>query len=399
MGNKNYLTVEEFNSYINNLFCTEELLQNVPIVGEVSGCSIINGHCYFTLKDENAQVKVISFNCDRTYIPKNGEQIKVIGGVDFYVKNGNLSIKAYFIEPFGIGDLFRKLEILKEKLRNEGLFSEAHKKIVPRYPNKIAIVTSSQGAAIQDIISTIYKNNKQQEITIIDVRVQGFQSAEDITKAVKNADRASLFDVIIITRGGGSFEDLYSFNDEKLVRTIYNANTPIISAVGHETDYCLCDYVADERVITPTAAAERVGYNIEELKKYISELKNMMKKNLENKIEKNNTIIRNLLNKLKFEINNTLKDQNNYIKNMSYQIKNNISKIIISQENKINEYQNLLNAYNPKNMFQKGYFRILKNGKCISEIKNMEINDKIEIYGNDGKAEANIISKEINNGL
>lgn len=398
MANKEYLTVEQFNTYINNIFNEEELLHNIPIVGEVSGCSIVSGHCYFTLKDAKAQISVICFDCKRTYVPKAGEQVLVRGKADFYVKGGKLSIKAYTIEPFGIGKLFIELERLKEKLKNEGLFDESHKKVVPIYPNNIAIITSSKGAALQDILRTIYTKNQSQRLTIIDVRVQGEYSAKDLVKAVNNADSLN-FDVIVITRGGGSFEDLYSFNNEELARAIYNAKTPIISAIGHETDYTLCDFVADERVITPTAAAERIGYDIEELKRYFIENAKLINEILEEKFLTKKKTIYELIKRISQKWKFLLANEQNKLTAFNNAMKVSTLQRLQKEQSTLNELLNMLESLSPAKLLQKGYFRLIKDSKMITAIKELDIEDEIEIYATDGKAKAIIKSKEEHNEL
>ncbi|MFA6866156.1 MAG: exodeoxyribonuclease VII large subunit, partial [Clostridia bacterium] len=269
---ENYLSVQQLNFYINNVFLEEELLHNVPVCGEVSGCAIVNNNCYFTLKDAFAQIKVCFFGCKNAYIPQNGERILVIGAVDYYVKGGQLSLRAYKIDPMGEnGELHIKLEKLKAKLQDEGLFEERYKKEIPLRPKNVAVITSVKSAAFQDFFTTIIKKNNLINLTVIDVRVQGNSCASDVITALKNADEVG-YDTIVLTRGGGAFEDLYAFNDEEMIRTIFQMKTPLISAIGHETDNTLCDFVADRRAITPTAAGELIGYDVKLLKNEILDL-------------------------------------------------------------------------------------------------------------------------------
>ena len=279
MSERNYITVEELNFYINNVFLNEELLRNVPVVGEVSGCSVVNGHCYFTLKDSKSQIKITYFNVKGKFVPVNGDKVLVRGSVDFYSKNGQVNLRAYEVSYFGAGLINRQLAELKDRLEKEGLFSELHKKELPEFPKRVAVITSIKGAAVQDFITTVRKYNSVTDITVIDVRVQGESCVTDVLQALNNADEYG-FDVIVIARGGGSTEDLFYFNDERLVRAIYNTNTPVISAIGHETDYTLCDFVADYRAITPTAAAEKIGYSVQNLKKDFIEKINFISKHI-----------------------------------------------------------------------------------------------------------------------
>lgn len=393
MANKNYYTVFEFNSYVKNIFDYEQLLHNVPIMGEVSGCSVVSSHCYFTLKDKQAQINVVCFDCKKTYIPQNGQQVLVVGRPDFYVKGGRLSINARTIQPFGIGQLLEQLERLKEKLAQEGLFDKDKKKPILPFPNKIAIITSAKGAALQDILTTIYQKNTQQQITVIDVRVQGENASSDIIKALKGADRLA-FDVIVIARGGGSFEDLFAFNDESLVRTIASANTPIISAVGHESDYTLCDFVADERAITPTAAAQIIGYDINAVKQHIDKQNKKMTEIINNKLKVSGDKIFHFVNEFNHKWKNLLINQYYIIRNFCDRIKANVAIKIQNEDYRINTSLKTLDALSPTRLLQKGYFRVLKDTKQITKVSQLDIEDRIDIYAFDGKVRAKIIEKE-----
>ncbi len=392
MATKEYLTVEQFNTYVRNLFQEEELLYNVPIVGEVSGVSTISGHCYFTLKDKNAQLNIVCFDCKRTYIPKNGEQVLVTGRPDYYVKTGRLSLSAYKIELFGAGLLYKKLEELKLKLREEGLFDAQYKKKVPLYPNNIAIITSAKGAAIQDIITTVYKYNTQQKLTVIDVRVQGAYAAKDITKALQNADELG-FDVIVIARGGGSFEDLLPFNDETLARAVFAAKTPVISAVGHETDYSLCDFVADERAITPTAAAERIGYDIQALKDRTIDLQEQLRIAVIKRQEQERSRIINVVSAVGYRWAQLMSQQNFRLENLKESMKRNVENKIFKRETDLQRFLHALDTLNPSKLLQKGYFRISKDAAVVSGIAELKKDDIIDIYALDGKARAQITEK------
>lgn len=395
MANRNYITVEELNFYINNIFLGEELLHNVPVVGEVSGCSVVGGHCYFTLKDTKAQIKVCFFNCEGRFIPNNGEKVLVIGSVDYYTKGGSINVKAYDIQSFGIGALNAKLEMLKTKLEAEGLFREEYKKSLPILPKKIALITSIQGAAVQDFFTTARRDNKYADISIIDVRVQGEFCVNDIITALNNADNA-FFDLIILARGGGSYEDLFCFNDENLVRTIFNMTTPVITAIGHETDYTLCDYVSDYRAITPTAAGELVSDMAKNANERIKEtIKNLN----ENANEIYSDFVDSFLfccNKLKSETKLLLQKEEANIKNLillaNVQEKAKLSEI----QKDINRNLSILEQLNPLKLLKRGYFRILKEDKYVYSTNELKQNDTIQIVGENGKISATIKDGEYN---
>lgn len=387
MANKRYLTVEQFNTYVRNIFQEETTLYNVPVVGEASGVSVVGGHCYFTLKDKNAQLSILCFDCKRTYIPKNGEEVLVTGRPDYYVKTGRLSLTAYKIELFGAGALYQKLEELKQKLKQEGLFDAQYKKKVPQFPNNIAIITSAKGAAIQDIMTTIYKYNTQQKLTLIDVRVQGEFAAKEITKALQNADNRG-FDVIVIARGGGSFEDLLPFNDETLARAIFDANTPIISAVGHETDYTLCDFVADERAITPTAAAERVGYDIQSQKDYIADMQHQLYRTQARLLENARARVIFNISEIGYRWGQLLSQQKYRIKAHKETMRRAVERNINRRETDLQRFLQSLDSMNPSKLLQKGYFRVTKDQTAVSGIAELQKDDIINIYAYDGSAQA-----------
>ena len=392
MTDRNYITVEELNFYINNVFLNEELLKNVPVVGEVSGCSVVNGHCYFTLKDKASQIKIAYFNVKDKFVPVSGDKVLVRGSVDYYVKNGQVNLKAFEVSYFGTGLINKQLAELKDRLEKEGLFSELHKKELPEFPKRVAVITSIKGAAVQDFITTVRKYNSVTDITVVDVRVQGESCVNDILQALNNADEYG-FDVIVIARGGGSTEDLFYFNDEKLVRAIYSAQTPVISAIGHETDYTLCDFVADYRAITPTAAAEKIGYSVQNLK--ISILQK----------------IKSISNKVNYYLNNTIEDFVENCEEMQEITEDIISKekeFILKTIEKIKIYQNLsfereennllqklsyIESLNPLKLLNKGYFRIISNDKYVYKTKELKENDKISIIGIDGKVNAKIVKE------
>lgn len=393
---RTYLTVEEFNKYVNNIFSAEELLHNVPVVGEVSGYKAVGGHGYFTLKDKNAQLQITCFNCDRTYQPVDGEAVKVIGSPNYYVKTGKFSLSAYRIEPFGKGNIMLKLEQLKQKLAAGGLFDQEHKKPIPKMPNNIAIITSVKGAAIQDILSTIYKRNQSQKITVIDVRVQGDFAARDIIKALKNVDLLN-FDVIILARGGGSIEDLYPFNDEELIRTIFSLNTPIISAVGHETDFMLCDYVADHRAITPTAAAELVAYDIAEERQSVLHLIARIRQEVDTLFKDEHKTLDSVKLNLRLLLKNFYTREMLYIDSCKASIKALTESRLRNEETVIRHFLDLLDKLSPLNTLKKGYFKAERSGQGITGIGQLNIGEKIELFAADGSAEAvitNINRKE-----
>lgn len=397
MPTRDYLTVEEFNIYVNNIFVEEELLHNVSIVGEVSGCSVVAGHCYFTLKDKKAQVQVNCFNCERTYVPSNGDAVRITGRADYYIKGGKFAVNAYLIQPFGKGNLHLQFEKLKEKLSEEGIFSSEHKRPVPLYPKKVALVTSTKGAALQDILSTVFKKNQKQELTVVDVRVQGEYAASDVIKALTGLDKQG-YDVIVVARGGGSFEDLFVFSDEKLVRTVYEMTTPVISAVGHETDYTLLDFVSDERCITPTAAAERIAFDVkgeyDAIKNALSELNSLMKDVFDDEKRE----ITGLMSALSGSQKTLVATERLKIITNIQHIKSNIEGKIASEESQVLHSLRLIDTLSPAKRLAGGYFKILLKKKEVQSVSSLNVGDTVTVIGGDGEAHASITDTKLYGG-
>ncbi|MEG1963736.1 MAG: exodeoxyribonuclease VII large subunit [Clostridia bacterium] len=385
----NYINVTQLNSYICNIFKAEELLHDICVVGEVSGLRVSGKHSYFVLKDENAQVQCNCFNYQKTYAPKENECIIVKGYVDYYVKGGKLSFNVSSVTPLGVGLLAVEFERLKAKLQEEGYFAEEHKKFIPSFLKKVCVITAKTGAVIKDIISTVRKKNNFLEIAVFDTQVQGVNAEKSIVEAVEFVDTLG-FDAIVIARGGGAVEDLKPFNSEKLVKVIYNAVTPIISAVGHETDFTLCDFVADIRVPTPTAAGELIAFDAEafkysvnkDLQKLASAI-NFKMQNVEDNIKSANNIMLMAL-KMKFEVikHNTI--------TIATSLQNLMQQKVTNKENLLKQLIIKLDENNPTKLLAQGYFRVERDKKSILRVSELKINDKIELTGIDGTAIAEV---------
>lgn len=253
------LTVEQLNSYIRDVIASAPLLNHVTVKGEISNLRIYSsGHLYFSLKDENSSLPATMFNGvgKLKFTPENGMKVICTGYVSVYVRDGQYRFYASDIMPDGVGSLAIAFEKLKAKLNAEGLFDQAHKKPIPKYPFRVGLVTAPNGAAVRDMINVTKRRFPAAEIILSPSTVQGPGAPAELISALQLLDSSSLCDVIIIGRGGGSMEDLWCFNDENLARAVFNCNTPIISAVGHEIDFTICDFVADMRAPTPSAAAE-----------------------------------------------------------------------------------------------------------------------------------------------
>ena len=283
------LSVEELNLYIKNKVQNDEFLNNVYVKGEISNCKLhYSGHIYFTLKDEKSLIKCVMFRgyaSRLNFTPKDGMKVLVFGTVAVYERDGVYQIYAKAMKQDGIGTLYEAYEKLKKQLEAEGLFAPEHKKRIPMYSKTIGVLTASTGAVIRDIINVSTRRNPNVHIRLLPVPVQGKDAAPEIVKGIERMNNEHLADVIILGRGGGSLEDLWPFNEEIVARAIYNSEIPIISAVGHETDFSISDFVADLRAPTPSAAAELAVPNIDDVIYTLDTYENRFKVDLKKKVQ------------------------------------------------------------------------------------------------------------------
>lgn len=281
---KSTLTVTELNNFIKNLFDSNRTLSAISVSGEISNFTDHrSGHLYFSLKDSDAQIKAVMFKSQRMrlkFAPEAGMKVVVHGSVSVYPQTGSIQIYVNSMEPDGIGALYLAYEQLKERLFSEGLFDEEHKQPIPQFPRRIGVITSPTGAAVRDIINVTGRRYPIADIFLYPSLVQGEGAEENLIKALDYLDRSGLVDVIIIGRGGGSIEDLWAFNSERLARRIFSAKVPVISAVGHETDFTICDFVSDMRAPTPSAAAEIAVPDVRDLLMRIDSLSDRIERAL-----------------------------------------------------------------------------------------------------------------------
>jgi exodeoxyribonuclease VII large subunit len=297
-------TVSELNSQIRHLL--EGSLSNIWVIGEISNFHLhpSSGHMYFTLKDTRGEMRCAMFRGNNLHLkfkPSDGMEVRLFGSVTVYEQRGQVQLKVSRMEPAGIGDLFKAFEAMKKSLRDEGIFDEDHKKSIPKFPNNIGIVTSGSGAALQDIIHVLNRRAPHVDILIRSTKVQGDGAAQDISSAIQEFNEFGLVDVIIVGRGGGSIEDLWAFNEEIVARSIFESNIPIISAVGHETDFTIADFVSDLRAPTPSVAAELSCDSSNDILNRYSELKNIMSKIVQGTIDKSWNSIDYLENRINLQ--------------------------------------------------------------------------------------------------
>ena len=303
MGKETF-TVTEINSRIDKILKRNPTLKNICVRGEISNYkSYARGNDYFTLKDEGSQIPVTLYRNYKQFLkfkPENGMKVIIKGSVEGYVKQGEYRLYAYRMKKDGVGDLHRKFEELKEKLKEEGLFDEDHKKPIPKYPERIGVITAETGAAVRDIITTINRRYPICKILLFSTLVQGDYAAPQIVNKIRFSQNFDL-DLLIVGRGGGSIEDLWPFNEEIVAREIYSCRTPVISAVGHETDYTITDFVADKRAATPTAAAEIAVPDINELNYKINNFSRRANITIQNKLQQNKKQLNNISEKKIFK--------------------------------------------------------------------------------------------------
>ena len=437
-----YYSITALNRAIKNMFDSKPELNNVYIKGEISNFKHhTRGHMYFTLKDENSRIAAVMFSSSASklnFVPEDGMKVLVSGRVTVYEATGGYQIYVDEMNVDGIGNLYLEFEKLKKKLEEEGLFRLEHKLTIPKFPKRIGIITAPTGAAIRDILSTIKRRYPICETILFPALVQGVGAKESIVKQIETAQDFDL-DVIICGRGGGSIEDLWAFNEEIVARAIFDSKIPIISAVGHEIDFTIADFVADLRAPTPTGAAEMAVPNLVDVNNLIDQFKIRLNENVKNIINYNSKRVENItqsfilknplalyevkeqkldsyIDSINKYINTLLIDYQNKLNNIknNYVLKNPLAQYEIKKE-KITNYIELLNKnitstidankykydltinklelLNPLNILNKGYSLVTKDNKTIKDSKNLKINDTVDIRFHKGNIKA--IVKEI----
>ncbi len=393
--------VSQLNAYIKRVLQTDPLLNQVAVLGEISNLKYHDsGHVYFSLKDQGGKINCFlpsSVASSMTIELDDGMEIIAIGNVSVFERGGYYSLQIKAVEISGVGDLGAAYEILKKKLLGEGLFDASHKKPIPGFPSKIAIITSQTGAAVQDMIKIIKGRNELVDILIVPVLVQGPNAAASISEGIRDVNK--LFpevETIIVGRGGGSLEELWAFNEEEVARAIYESNIPIISAVGHETDVTIADFVADLRAETPTAAAVRAAPDTKDLIAYLDLLDHKLQENLQYCIEKKaerlsrldlSSFRKGILDKIEH-----LSFRNHQYKEQADQ---QIEKYIERRETQISKSRLVLEHLNPKSIMGMGYAALATtDGMLITSIDNVHINDPISVTLQDGRMESTITKIE-----
>ena len=417
MNNEVSLTVTDINNYIKNIVDGDFFLSNVTLKGEISNLKFhTRGHLYFSLKDENSKINAVMFNYKNlglNFIPKDGMNVIVKGKVSVFTTGGSYQITVSNMKEDGIGNLYILFEELKRRLEREGLFSPEHKKKLPRIPKKVGVITASTGAAVKDIISTINRRFPLTEIILFPTLVQGVGAKENIVKMINEANESDV-DVIILGRGGGSIEDLWAFNEEIVARAIYNSNKPIVSAVGHEIDFTISDFVSDMRAPTPTGAAELVVPSKVEIQSYLNDYKGRIISVINKKIKsytdtfsklKNTYILKNpismyeideqkldnMLEKLGCIMTYKLEREKSELNNLSKMISPNMLNRLDKEKIKLENIETKLNLLNPENILKKGYSLTLVEGKIVKSINSVKKGSIIDTKFSDGIIKSEVL--------
>ena len=394
-------SVGQINRYIRNLFENDFVLNSFWVKGEISNFKAhTSGHFYFTLKDASASIQCVMFRQEAEmlpFLPKNGMFVAVCGAVSVYEKTGQYQIYTKWIEPIGIGNLALSFEQLKEKLATEGFFDKEYKREICEYPKCVAVITSPTGAAVRDVIKIIKRRNKSVKIAVVPVLVQGEYAPDSIVKGIKLANEWAKADTIILGRGGGSMEDLAAFNEESVAKAIFASEIPIISAVGHETDFTIADFTADLRASTPSAAAEIAVKNTEQLSERLHYAMEMLQNAFENTITQykkrletttQHSVLKQPLTWVQYQKNNVEQMKKTIRKDILYYL----------QKKQI-QYQSLrkrLYSASPFAALQKGYV-LAKNekGQTLTLLQNIQKGDNIILHFQDGIAKATITERSI----
>lgn len=394
-------TVGQINRYIRNLLENDFILSSLLVKGEISNFKAhSSGHLYFTLKDASGALSCVMFRQDAAglpFEPENGMQVVVYGHISLYEKTGQYQLYAEFMEPLGIGALQVAFEQLKEKLAAEGLFDGDFKREIPKNPSCIAVITSPTGAAVRDILQIVKRRDPNVKVAIFPTLVQGEQAAADIVRSLKLVNEWGKADVIILGRGGGSMEDLWCFNDENVARAVFASEIPVISAVGHETDFTITDFVADMRAPTPSAAAELATTPLAERREAFHRLELRLERDVSALL----TSCRRRLDLLKSRpvmerplerIYRTMMD----VEETQQRLDKEMTNRLMQRAERWQYLTNRLEAASPLAVMSRGYvMAVTSSGKLLTSVKQAEVGDRVILHLQDGKMETNIQEKEV----
>ncbi len=393
---KNVYSVAQVNRYIKNMFTQDFMLNRIYVKGEVSNCKYhTSGHIYFSLKDESGAIACVMFAGDRraglTFRMQEGQKVIVLGSVSVYERDGRYQLYAREIVPDGEGDLYRQFELLKKELEEMGMFAPEFKQPIPFYSRTIGIVTAPTGAAIRDIMNITRRRNPYVQLILYPALVQGEQAADSIVRGIRMLDQYGV-DVMIVGRGGGSMEDLWAFNEEKVARAIFECQTPIISAVGHETDTTIADYVADLRAPTPSAAAELAVTDYRQLMSGLELYRNQLADRLEQKIRNSRQRAEYLrLRLLQASPEYQLREKKQYASDLEERLKRSMEQKLTDRKHRMALYVERLDGVSPLKKLQQGYsYTEAPDGKALRSVSQVEPSDVVLIHVTDGTIKAEV---------
>ncbi|MBQ8209734.1 MAG: exodeoxyribonuclease VII large subunit [Clostridia bacterium] len=396
MNTSRALTVSQLNMYVKMKFESDERLNKVLLIGEIS--NFVNhyktGHCYFSLKDSESAVKAVMFSRNAQqlkFTPENGMRVYATGRVSVFERDGVYQLYVDTMEPEGAGALMLAFEQLKNKLTAEGIFDDEIKKPIPQFPQKIAVVTSPVGAAVQDVINVLSRRYPLAELILCPVAAQGVNCASENMAMLNHINAKKSADIIILCRGGGSIEDLWSYNDEQLVRTVASSSIPIITGIGHETDFTLCDFAADLRAPTPSAAAELAVPDIEELYQINDGLIYRTDNAIEKYLDERESHLLNLNLRLAvLDPKKKLEKQIDELNTLNLRLNSVIKFIIDEKSSQLKVASEKLKLLNPYELLKKGYIPVYSNGKRVASVTAVAVGDELSLTFADGKAHCNV---------
>ncbi len=398
---KNVYSVGQISEYIANMFQQDFMLKNISIKGEVSNCTYHStGHIYFTIKDTNGVLKGVMFAGNRKNLQfrlKEGDQVVVTGSIESYKFSSQYQIIARSIELDGTGNLYLKLEELKKELEELGMFDEMYKRPIPKYARKIGVVTSPTGAVIEDIRNVGFRRNPYTQIILCPAQVQGDGAKESIVSGIQRLEQLGV-DVIIVGRGGGSIEDLWAFNERIVADAIFNCSVPVISAVGHQTDYTIADLVADKRAATPSQAAEFAVFEYEQTKIALAQMKQRLSLSFTRKINMTRERLEHKATKLKFlSPKRRLEENRRRLMDFEEKMTVKIQYILQNKRNQLAILAKTLDGYSPAKKISSGYAYLEgKDGKSVKTIEQVNVSDEITVHVIDGNIRA-VVTEAIKN--
>ena len=397
---KNVYSVGQVNTYIKNMFAQDFMMQRICIKGEVSNCKYhTSGHIYFTLKDATGTLNAVMFAGYRRgmkFTMKEGDNVIVTGSVEIYERDGKYQLYAKEIELDGAGNLYLKFEALKRELEEMGMFAPEYKKPIPKYAKRVGVVTAPTGAAVQDIRNISSRRNPYVQLILYPALVQGDGAAASIVKGIETLDAMNL-DVIIVGRGGGSIEDLWAFNEEEVARAIFNCNTPVISAVGHETDTTIADFVSDMRAPTPSAAAELAVFDYRILQEQLNAMSRRMYQNMAQKVHISRMRMQNMEMRLrKLSPESRLRENRMYAAELGQRMEQLMQRIFMEKKHQVAILSERMERVSPLRKLSSGYAYVACcDGNAVTSTEQVHCGDAVTIHVLDGRIKAEV--KEIEN--